>query len=75
MLSTSDAFFPELLAIAGKRNGQAALHSGQGYRIANAFPALNQRADLRDQGREPIGDVMSRLIEGERSEPGRTRLS
>jgi hypothetical protein len=59
-----------LLAVEFERMSQAELHAGQGFRIPDAFLALNQRADLRDQGRELIGDVMSRLIGGERSEPG-----
>jgi hypothetical protein len=49
---------------------QAELHPGQGVWFPGSFLALNQQADLRDQGREPIGDVMSRLIEDERGDPG-----
>jgi hypothetical protein len=59
-----------LLAVLSERSGQAELDPCQGFWFPDAFPALNQRADLRDQGRESIGDVMSGLIDGECGDPG-----
>jgi hypothetical protein len=59
-----------LLAVEFERISQAEPHAGQGFWIPDAFPALNQQADLRDQGGELIGDVMSGLIEGEFGQPG-----
>jgi len=59
-----------LLAVELERIGQAELHAGQGFRVPDAFPAPNQRTDLRDQGREPIRNVMSGLVEGEFDQAG-----
>jgi hypothetical protein len=61
---------PGLLAVGCERISQAEPHPGQGFRIPDAFLTLNQRANLRNQRRELVGDKLSGLIEGEFGQAG-----